>query len=47
MKQEREFRRQVIEHTLAAHRGIRTNAARALGIERTYLLRLMRELGIA
>jgi hypothetical protein len=45
-ERERAFRRAVIAETLAAHRGHRANTARALGITRTYLLRLMRMLGL-
>jgi DNA-binding NtrC family response regulator len=41
-----EFKRRLIEATLAQAGGNRTRAARALGLQRTYLLRLMRELGI-
>ena len=44
--QERNFRAQVIRHYLAAHGGNRSHTARALGIERTYLLRIMRQHGI-
>ena len=42
-----EFKRQLIESTLRETRGNRTHAARALGLQRTYLLRLIRELGVA
>ena len=42
-----EFKRRLIEATLHQVRGNRTHAARALGLQRTYLLRLMRELGVA
>jgi len=38
-----EFKRRLIEATLAQSGGNRTRAARALGLQRTYLLRLMRE----
>ena len=38
-----EFKRRLIEATLAQAGGNRTRAARALGLQRTYLLRLMRE----
>ena len=38
-----EFKRRHIEATLAQAGGNRTRAARALGLQRTYLLRLMRE----
>ena len=42
-----EFKRQLIESTLRETRGNRTHAARTLGLQRTYLLRLIRELGVA
>jgi len=38
-----EFKRRLIEATLTRQRGNRTRTARALGLQRTYLLRLMRE----
>ena len=38
-----EFKRRLIEVTLTQSGGNRTRAARALGLQRTYLLRLMRE----
>src|SRR2546426_4720187 len=38
-----EFKRRLIEATLTQLGGNRTRAARALGLQRTYLLRLMRE----
>jgi len=41
------FKRRLIEATLREARGNRTHAARALGLQRTYLLRLIRELGVA
>jgi DNA-binding NtrC family response regulator len=41
-----EFKRRLIEATLAQAGGNRTRAARALGLQRTYLLRLMREFRI-
>lgn len=40
------FKRRLIEHTLRATGGNRTRAARALGLQRTYLLRLIRALGV-
>jgi DNA-binding NtrC family response regulator len=40
------FKRQLVETTLSAHGGNRTHAARALGLPRTYLLRLIRNLGV-
>jgi DNA-binding NtrC family response regulator len=42
-----EFKRRLIEATLCQMRGNRTHAARALGLQRTYLLRLIRDLQIA
>jgi DNA-binding NtrC family response regulator len=42
-----EFKRRLIESTLHDVQGNRTHAARALGLQRTYLLRLIRELGVA
>ena len=41
-----EFKRRLIEATLQQMRGNRTHTARALGLQRTYLLRLIRELGV-
>jgi len=41
-----EFKRRLIEATLAQAGGNRTRAAKALGLQRTYLLRLMREFHI-
>ena len=41
------FKRRLIEATLHEVRGNRTHAARALGLQRTYLLRLIRDLGVA
>jgi DNA-binding NtrC family response regulator len=41
------FKRLLIEATLHQMRGNRTHAARALGLQRTYLLRLIRDLGVA
>jgi DNA-binding NtrC family response regulator len=40
------FKRHLIEATLHQARGNRTHAARALGLQRTYLLRLIRDLGV-
>jgi len=40
------FKRELLTRTLRAHGGNRTCAARALGLQRTYLLRLIREFGI-
>jgi hypothetical protein len=42
-----EFKRRLIEATLHQVRGNRTHAARALGLQRTYLLRLIRDLQVA
>ena len=42
-----DFKRKLIEATLHQARGNRTHAARVLGLQRTYLLRLIRDLGIA
>src|SRR5947209_11117851 len=42
-----DFKRRLIEATLHETRGNRTHAARALGLQRTYLLRLIRDLGVA
>ena len=41
-----EFKRRLIEATLAQAGGNRTRAAKALGLQRTYLLRLMREFDV-
>jgi DNA-binding NtrC family response regulator len=41
-----DFKRRLIEATLHQMRGNRTHTARALGLQRTYLLRLMRELRV-
>lgn len=41
-----DFKRRLIEATLAQAGGNRTRAAKALGLQRTYLLRLMREFEI-
>jgi hypothetical protein len=40
------FKRRLIETTLTELGGNRTRAARALGLQRTYLLRLMREFAV-
>ncbi len=42
-----EFKRRLIEATLCQFGGNRSQAARALGLQRTYLLRLIRDLGVA
>lgn len=36
------FKRELLRHMLAAHGGNRSRTARALGLQRTYLLRLLR-----
>ncbi len=41
-----DFKRRFIEAALHAHDGNRTHAARALGLQRTYLLRLIRTLEV-
>ena len=41
------FKRELIEAALRDHHGNRTHAARALGVQRTYLLGLIRDLGVA
>jgi DNA-binding NtrC family response regulator len=41
-----DFKRRLIEATLLQVRGNRTHAARVLGLQRTYLLRLIRDLGV-
>jgi DNA-binding NtrC family response regulator len=41
-----EFKKRLIEATLLQVKGNRTHAARALGLQRTYLLRLIRELAV-
>jgi hypothetical protein len=41
-----EFKRRLIEATLFQLGGNRTRTARALGLQRTYLLRLIREFGV-
>ena len=41
-----DFKKRLIEATLHQVRGNRTHAARALGLQRTYLLRLIRDLGV-
>jgi len=42
-----QFKRRLIELTLRESQGNRTHAARLLGLQRTYLLRLIRELNVA
>ena len=41
------FKCRLIEATLRQMRGNRTHTARALGLQRTYLLRLIRDLRVA
>jgi transcriptional regulator with GAF, ATPase, and Fis domain len=41
------FKRQLLAQALVGAGGNRTRAARTLGLQRTYFLRLIRELGIA
>ncbi len=40
------FKKELIRRVLEEHHGNRTHAARALGLQRTYLLRLMRQLEV-
>jgi transcriptional regulator with GAF, ATPase, and Fis domain len=42
----RSFKRERLEQALARTHGNRTHAARELGLQRTYLLRLIHELGV-
>jgi DNA-binding NtrC family response regulator len=42
-----QFKRRLIEMTLRESQGNRTHAARVLGLQRTYLLRLIRDLQVA
>jgi DNA-binding NtrC family response regulator len=42
-----DFKRRLIEATLQQMSGNRTHTARVLGLQRTYLLRLIRELGVS
>ena len=42
----RQYKRHLIRVTLAQTHGNRTQAARRLGLQRTYLLRLLRELPV-
>lgn len=41
-----DFKRQLLVTALQNHGGNRTHAARTLGLQRTYLLRLIRDLGV-
>lgn len=43
---ERAFRRNLLRETIAEYGGNRTQAAKSLGLQRTYLLRLVRELKV-
>ena len=45
-RQVRDFKRQLLKVTLEAHYGNGTHAARTLGLQRTYFLRLIRGLEI-
>lgn len=40
------FKRDFLQHMLAAHGGNRTRTARTVGLQRTYLLRLLRDFGL-
>ena len=42
----RQFKRELLERALASAGGNRTHAARALALQRTYLLRLLRTLDV-
>ena len=42
-----EFKRKLLTAALTEHHGNRSAAAHALGLERTYLLALMRQLGVS
>ena len=42
----RRFKRALVERALAQSHGNRTHAARALGLQRTYLLRLIHDLDV-
>ncbi len=42
----RQFKRGLVEQALARANGNRTHAARALSLQRTYLLRLIHDLGV-
>jgi DNA-binding NtrC family response regulator len=41
-----EFKRRFLTEKLVEHGGNRTRAAKALGMQRTYLMRLIREFGL-
>ena len=42
----RTFKREFLLQMLAAHGGNRTRTAQAIGLQRTYLLRLLRDFGL-
>ena len=42
----RQFKRRLLAHTLLAYGGNRTHSARALGLQRTYFVRLLRQLKV-
>ena len=42
----RQFKRELLERALASVGGNRTHAARALALQRTYLVRLLRDLDV-
>lgn len=46
-KQVEEFKRDLLTRALIAHGGNRTHAAKTLGLQRTYLLRLIRQLALS
>jgi DNA-binding NtrC family response regulator len=41
------FKRELLAKVLMAHGGNRTRTAQSLGLQRTYLLRLIRDFGLA
>lgn len=41
-----DFKRSLLAEALTAHAGNRTQAARALGLQRTYFLRLLHDFGL-
>ena len=45
-KEVNNFKKQILQTALETHHGNRTHAARALGLQRNYLLRLMRDLEV-
>lgn len=40
------FKREFLEAALAAHNGNRTRTSRAIGLQRTYFIRLIRDFGL-